>query len=405
MAAAGRALADAGVRAIYLVHGTFAGNDALGLFTELARFAPGFAGTLRRLSKKGFDALIGETGNYTREFAQRMEAALSAGGDRPLPVRNFYWASQNHHVGRADSAVLLIDDLARLAETSVPAPSPSRGRDQLSTGDPKSLERTAVAFSKQPGRAEEGYLQHITPPPSPPRQGEGGGERRVLLWGHSHGGNAFALVTNLLGGDAAVRAEFFQAAQIFFRRPWSHRVDIPAWQRVEQLLAEPDHPVRRLQLDFVTFGTPVRYGWDSGGYSKLLHIINHRPAPGMPEFLAPFPRVPRMWRAVDGDYVQQIGIAGSNLPPLPLAWRTFLADRRLSRLLQRDLPHEGLLTRLRRGMLVPDEGATLLVDYDDPARTPVGHLFGHAQYTRIRWLAFHCDLIARHFYGDQPAMV
>jgi hypothetical protein len=212
-------------------------------------------------------------------------------------------------------------------------------------------------------------------------------------------------MTNLLGGDAATRAEFFQAAQIFFRRPWTHRVDFPAWQHVEQLLAEPEHPLRKLQLDFVTFGTPVRYGWDSGGYGKLLHITNHRPPPGSPEYLAPFPRLPRMWRAADGDYVQQIGIAGSNLPPLPLALRTFLADRRLGRVFQRDLPREGLLRRIRRGKRVPEEGATLLVDYDDPARTPFGHLFGHAQYTRSRWLALHCELIARHFYADQPAMV
>jgi hypothetical protein len=357
MAAAGRAFVEAGVRALYLVHGTFAGNDALGLLTELSRFAPGLAGTLRRLSKAGFDALVGETGNYTRQFAQRMEAALGANADRPLPVCNIYWASQNHHVSRADSAILLIDELARFA-SSLPAE----------------------------------HLQSGSPP-------------RVQLWGHSHGGNAFALLTHLLGGDAATRAEFFQAAQIFFRRPWTRRADFPAWQRVEQLLAEPGCPLRKLQLDFVTFGTPVRYGWNSGGYSKLLHIINHRPAPGRPEHLAPFPRVLRMWRAADGDYVQQIGIAGSNLPPLPLAWRTFLADRRLSPLLQRELPREGLLTRLRRGMRVPDEGTTLLIDYNDPARTPFGHLFGHAQYTRSRWLALHCELIARHFYAEQPAMV
>jgi hypothetical protein len=357
LAAAGRAFAEAGVQAVYLVHGTFAGNDALGLFTELSRIAPGLAGTLRRMSKRGFDALLGETGNYTREFAHGMEAALSAGADCSLPVRLLYWDSQNHHIGRADGAVLLIDELARFA-SSLPA-----------------------------------YHLHREPPP------------RVLVWGHSHGGNACALMTNLLGGDAATRAEFFQTAQIFFRDAWSHRVDFPAWQRVEQLLGEPEHPLRKLQLDFVTFGTPVRYGWDSRGYSKLLHIINHRPASGLAEYLAPFPRVTQMWRALDGDYVQQIGIAGSNLPPLPFAFRTFLGDRRLSRLLQRDLPREGLLTRLRRGMRVPDEGATLLVDYDDPARTPFGHLFGHAPYTRSRWLALHCELIVRHLYADQPAMV
>ena len=32
----------------------------------------------------------------------------------------------------------------------------------------------------------------------------------------------------------------------------------------------------------MTFGTPIRYGWDSGGYARLLHFIHHRPAPGLP---------------------------------------------------------------------------------------------------------------------------
>jgi hypothetical protein len=361
MAAAGAAFSQAGIVAVYCVHGTFCGNDALGLFTEIEGRAPNLTEKLRRGGKRMFDWLLGETGNYTPEFAARMEASLSCGTEQDtprLPVRLFHWSSQNHHIARADGAVRLIDELCRLAEAL------------------------------------------------PAYQLNGDHRPRVLLWSHSHGGNVFAILTNLLAADAAARGEFLEAARTFFRRPWSQRVDLPTWRRVEQVLSEADHPVRRVQLDFVTFGTPVRYGWDAGGYAKLLHIVNHRPPEGRAEHLAPYPL--RLWRmlcAVEGDYIQQIGIAGTNLAPLPLAVRTFMANHRMGRLLQRNLKRESLRKRLKCGTRVHDEGATLLIDYDDPDRSPFRHLFGHAPYTRSRWMALHCELVARHFYTDHSPSV
>jgi len=352
LAAAGGAFAEAGVAAVYLVHGTFTGNDALGLLTELARCAPNLAESLRKLSKGAINAILGEMANYTPQFASRMEMGLSGGvghGAPRLPVRLFNWSSQNHHISRADAAVRLIDELARLA---------------------------------------------------PLHEGEGERAKRVLLWAHSHGGNVLALMTNLLGGDEAARAEFFDAARIFFRRPWSERLDFPVWQRVEELLADADHPLRRLQLDLVTFGAPIRYGWDTAGYSKLLHIVNHRPGICGTDHHAPYPpRLRRVVAGTAGDFIQQLGIAGSNFPPLPLALRTFLANRRLGRVLERDLPRERLFTRLKCGVRVHDEGTTLLVDYDDPDCLPFRHMLGHAPYTRSRWLPLHCELVATQFYG------
>lgn len=129
MAAVGATLARANVAAVYLVHGTFTGNDPLGLLTELARFAPRLSERLRRVAKGAADLVIGETGNYTAGFAARMETALSAGAGRTIPVRRFHWSGQNTHVSRADGAVRLIDELAKLAMTQLPpAPSPAAGR-------------------------------------------------------------------------------------------------------------------------------------------------------------------------------------------------------------------------------------------------------------------------------------
>jgi hypothetical protein len=361
LAAAGKAFSNAGVAAVYLVHGTFTGNDALGVFTELERWAPRLTASLRRGGKRVFDALIGETGNYVPSFAQRMETGINAsvsGGGSRIPVRLFYWSSQNHHIGRADAAVRLIDELAAFA----------------------------LAL--------------------PPHQFNGERLPRVQLWSHSHGGNAFALLTNLLGGDAATRAEFFEAGKYYFRSPWTRSVDLPVWQRVEQILSEPEHPVRRLQLDLVTFGTPIRYGWDTHGYSKLLHVVHHRPVEGQEEYHSPRRvRLGHMLRAVHGDYVNQLGIAGSNLPPLPLAMRTFIADRRMRQLVERGLVSEWIGKRIRRGMRVPEEGSTLLVDYADLERVPWRHLLGHAPYTRSRWLPLQCELVAENFYSDSTNSV
>jgi hypothetical protein len=223
---------------------------------------------------------------------------------------------------------------------------------------------------------------------------------RIVLWGHSHAANVFALATNLLGGDSETREEFFHASRSFYR-PWLWgKIDVPVWQSVRQLLGDPDHPLRRLKLDIVTFGGPVRYGWETGGYANLLHIIHHRPPSRGVEHQAPTSLAPgRMLSADDGDYVQQIGISGTNLAPNPLALRTFVADWRLDSLLERDLPRESVLKRLSHGTRVPDEGTTLLVDYERDEGGIQYHLLGHALYTRRKWLPFHCGEVAARFYG------
>jgi hypothetical protein len=358
MAVAGRAFADAGVAAIYLIHGTFAGNDALGLYTELERIAPSLAQSLRRVTKRAFDAVLGETGNYTAQFAARMEQALSAGSERTIPVRRFNWSSMNHHIGRADAAVRLIDELARLN----PPPSKGGARGGINSPDTQ------------------------TP--------------RILLWAHSHGGNALAILTNLLAADELTRTEFFNAARIFHHGNHAPHSGFAAWQRVEQLLADSSHPLRGLALDMVTFGTPIRYGWDTAGYSKLLHIIHHRPHRQDAHHAAAYPPHPgRVLAGTEGDFVQHLGIAGTSFPPLPLAYKTFLANRRLRRILHRDLKWEWIRKRLKHGARVAHEGTTLLIDYDDPDRSPHRHLFGHAPYTRSRWLPLHCDLVAKEFYS------
>jgi hypothetical protein len=327
---------EAGVEAAYLTHGTFAGDDALGFIRVVSHLFPDLAKKLRRLHKGTFDKLAKDTGNYTADFASEFERAVG------IPVRLFLWSSENHHIARAHAAVCLIDELASLGLSS---------------------------------------------------------ERRVLLWGHSHAGNVLALITNLVAADKPVRDRFFRACRSYYRWPISGRVDVPVWQRVRKLL-DKDEPSRGLpKLDVVTFGTPIRYGWDTGGYAKLLHFVHHRPRKGLPSFQTAIPRSPDdVLAAVDGDYIQHWGIAGTNLAPNAFAWRTWIADVRLGRLLQRRVRRRDLFERLKAGMRVAEDGETLLVDYGPLEGNIAQHLAGHAVYTRPRWLPFHAEQVARRFY-------
>lgn len=344
MRAAGGALQASGVRLIYLVHGTFAGLDAFGLLTDLSRIFPQARAPLGQLAKQLVDALMGDAGNYSARYAQLLEQAINAPGEAAIRVRRFCWTSENHHLGRADGAVRLLAEL-------------------------------------QGQRLRAG--------------------QRMLLWGHSHAGNVFALLTNLLAGDREAIERFFAACRSYYRWPLTGWVDIPVWNDVARLLSAEESPLENYPLDVVTFGTPVRYGWDAAGYSRLLHFIHHRPQADWPAGRAVFPpTLSDVLHAAGGDYVQQIGIAGTNTPPSIFSWRAWKADRALNRLLQPDLPASGLLARLKTGTRCHDEGLNLLVDYGPAEGGFAQHAAGHAVYTREKWMLFHLEETVARWYSQ-----
>lgn len=345
MATVGQAYRQADVRAIYLLHGTFVGADAFGLLREVARVSRKTAEPLKRLQKQLLDAIAKDAGNFTQEYADCFADAINAGADAAIPVRLFHWSSENHHIGRCDGTVRLADELA--------------SHEELRDG-------------------------------------------RVLLWGHSHGGNVLALLTNLLGADHVARRRFFRATRSYYRWPVTGKVDMPAWPRVRDLLNRDDCLLRETQFDYVTLGTPIRYGWNVTDETKLLHFVNHKPVEGLPVDRAAFPPDwDDLLQARYGDYVQQMGIAGTNFTPVVWAWRAWLADIRLDRLLQAGVRKLDLLDRLRAGVRAHDEGQTLLVDYG-PAEGHIGqHLAGHAVYTRLEWMLFHAEQVATNLYSNE----
>lgn len=348
LAAFGQRLDRAGVAGIYLIHGTFVGNDALGLIRDLARVWPAAGELLHRWHKQSIDRVIGEVGNYTEKFASDMQEGLNASFERTrIPVQLFHWSSENHHLGRVEAALRLIEWL---------------NAEPVESG------------------------------------------KRWLLWGHSHGGNLLALLTNLLGADDAVRERLFAATRCYYRWPWVGWIDRAVWPRVRDLLRDPQLPLRQKTLDLVTFGTPIRYGWDTGGYAKLLHFVHHRPVPGRPANVGAFPpTVDQVLKAQYGDYIQQLALAGTNIWPSVMQCGALLAELRLSRILQPHQSFRSLLRNLNFGVRTADEGTTLLVDYQSDPESLRAQLLGHAVYTRPEWLPFHLEQTLERLYATHSS--
>ena len=324
--------------AIHLVHGTFTGDDALGLLRELERFAPDWGRLGRRHGKQWIDQWADDVGNFPVEFQERLQAYLG----KTTVVHRFEWSGENLHTARARAAVELLDQL---------------------------------------------FQWH--------RQGE----REVVLWGHSHAGNVFALITNLLDPQGSGRDEFFAVVQrLAHYESKSASSGLSAkLQRVRHAL--DDGADRDLRLSIVTFGTPVRYGWETLGYRRLLHVIHHRSASDLAETRVPFPPTgDDLRRARYGDMIQQLGIAGTDFWPYVFSSRRWQIEKKFEQLLQHPVRRRDLWDRLRLGVRMPAEGRVLLVDYPDDPEGWRGRLWGHAIYTSEEWLAEHLRLISEHWF-------
>ena len=221
------------VSSIYILHGTFVGEDPFHLIGLLENSLPKISheiiNKIRQNTKKGQDLFTKDLGNFVEDHVDLLKS-MTLGS---VPVYNFTWSSGNHHYARVIGAIKLIVDLS---------------------------------------------LKHKT------------GDK-ILLIGHSHAGQVFALIS-----------KFVQDKKL-----------------LKQVLSCLDHNnipktflldlkfVEKLNLDFVTLGTPVRYDWALTARMQLLHIINHRRDDilGGSSSGASFTR--------DGDYIQQWGIPGSDI--------------------------------------------------------------------------------------------
>ena len=342
----GQRLREVGVQEIILVHGTFVGNDAAGILREVARLSPRLAGAMKRLGKHVFDQVTGEIGNYTDSFAQRLSSLVNeeSAHKNLIPVTLFHWSGENHHLGRAGGAIALLDYLFQSELTS---------------------------------------------------------DDRVLIWGHSHGGNLLAMLSHLVGGTDAARDRFFEATRSHYRDPILGRLDLPQWEEVQELLADEDERSRLPKIDAANFGVPLRYRWNREVIPRILNFVQHRPLdPDHPARASVPESIRDVIKATGGDYIQQLGIGGTDFLHSAFAWRSWNAERRLQNMFENSVRRRDLLRNLRKCLRVSLDGKTLLVDYPDTKKKWNKKIVGHGVYTRHEWLPFHLNEITDRIYGE-----
>ncbi len=321
MKTVGDRMQHAGVRLVVFVHGSFVGDDPLAVARVVEEAAPAFpdiARALRGFTRTQVSRLLGDLSNFSADYIETFAAATG------IDAIGHTWSGENHHAARVQGAV-------RLARAMV-----LHGGGALRKGD------------------------------------------RPLLIGHSHGGQLFAVLSQLLsrahGYDELVKA---------------------AGARGEDVGALEEHLalLRGCPIDVMTFGTPPRYDWARGANFRLLHVLDHRGETSRP----------LSWRGMlhtrRGDYVHQLGLPGLDLPA-PVA-RDRAINARLDRVLGVGTDMATWFAHIRRGLRVSPHGHTVLVDYGDEART-FPNLWatglGHAAYTRREAMLFHATLLADRFY-------
>ena len=381
MAQCGTQLSQTGVRAIIFMHGSIIGTDVFGmqrldeaggLKRGYSRGVSGVDALLAAMregnngipplpggmkpplanddaTKKLLDDQLGDAGNFTNAAVGQVQKAINKNVATPLACIRYLWSSEHHHLGRAMAAVRFLDELRLLCESR-----------KLTTGD------------------------------------------RILVQTHGQGGLVTALVSNLLCPSAIMgRPKLFALLSSYAQQ--AGLADMTAsLTKLEPLLASGSL-LNGVALDVVTFGTPVRYGWDPSGIGKLLHVVNHRNLRTDGKTWLSKMELPQVTMempiAWGGDYVQELAVAGSDATPTTEVAKA--ANKAVWELVE---PYDGFerwLECARRAVRFPSEGRCLLVDYKDStgSTNPRDHYYGHAAYTRLHAMLFNTTEIVRILYS------
>lgn len=310
MADVGARLREGGVVAIVFAHGSFVGNDPLSTFAFVERALPGrraLAKTLRRHTRAYVERLLGDHGNFGPAYVRLFEQAL--GGT--IPCTSFVWSSENHHLGRLEGALGLVRALATHAELGRP-----------------------------------------------------GG--RILVLGHSHAGQVFALVTQLLSRSLASEA-ILDVARARSLDIGSLDVDLETLETAS--------------LDFATFGAPARYAWARVPNVRSLHVVHGSETPAL----------------ASHDWIRRLGAVGSDFPALGANER--LVNASLVPALGPGFAPSQLVRSLRAAPAAPTHGELVVVDYGRERLADLVYSgLGHAVYTRLDGMLFHASLVTDRLY-------
>lgn len=380
MSQCGAGLSQAGVRAVVFLHGAIHGTDVFGMqrLDEVGGLKRGYSRGVSGLdallaamrqetngipllpaglkpplqndeaTKNLLDDQVGDAGNFTTANIELIQNAINQKRSPSISCLRRLWASEHHHLGRATAAVRLLDTLRQQCEQ-----------------------------------------QHLT-------QGQ-----RVLLLAHGQAGLVVALASNLLCPSPITgRPKLFAILSAYAEQ--TQQPDLTAAINRLGTLRAAEPLLNGIALDVVTFGTPVRYGWDPSGLGKLLHIVNHRSLRTDGKTWLAKMELPQITMempiAWGGDYVQELAVAGSDA--MPSTEQAKAANKSVWELLE---PYDGFerwLECARRAVRFPSEGRCLLVDYKDStgSTNPRDHYYGHAAYTRRPAMLFNLQQIVRTFY-------
>jgi hypothetical protein len=382
MAHRGTQLARSGVRLVVMLHGSLLGSDlfgtqrlddAGGLKRGYSRGISGLDALLALMrdatnglagppgwphppyrndaaTKAMLDETLADAGNVTDQALQLFRKAVNRDLSRPIACERYLWSCEHHHLGRAQAVCLLLDHLHRWTEDL-----------KLGSGD------------------------------------------RILVQAHGQAGLMLALASNLLAPDKlSGYLRFFSVLNDVARQNPSAEIGLELLDRLDQHL-RGGKILNGATLDIVTFGTPVRYGWDPAGIGKLMHIVNQRmlrvdgktwlAKTELPQITM---ELPVAW---GGDYVQQLAVAGTDAKPVSNEAQA--ANKALWELLEPWDGFERWLECARRSVRCQNDGLCLLVDYKDSTGSTQGrdHYYGHAAYTRQNAMLFNTSEIAAALYA------
>ena len=316
----GDRISKADISTVYFVHGTFVGDDPLHIvenfISNIPRIEKHHVKRIKEGIRKSANLVARDIGNFSREY-EKLFANVT---HEKIAIKNFTWSSANNHLARVNAAIRLLNEL---------------------------------------------HLDHTD-------KGS-----RVLLFGHSHAGQVFSLLTRIIN-DKKFREELKQILS-------THNI-------VFNLSEESVSHVETFNIDMVTFGTPIRYPWSINSKMRLLHFINHRGD------LESGSNIKGLFRTKSGDYVQQWGGGGSDL--FSITKKQHLINSELDTLLGRGIGFRELTKNILTQNRFHTEGMHLLVDYGDDSIFPnfAKTIFGHGVYTRLELLPFHIEMIAKHLY-------
>jgi len=323
MGTLGIKLKDEKVKQILFVHGTFVGNDPydiIRLVEELIPFIPSsvkkdIGNWFRKKIKNLNNLILKDSGHFSDDYIETLKKVFP----RDINICNFVWSSGNHHMARIRGTLKLINTLINL--------------------DIKNHDR-------------------------------------ILLIGHSHGGQLFSLLSLMLG-DSQLRKSILSLLP-------DPEDAFSYEQKFKQIV--------NIKFDFVTMGTPPRYIWDLKSNQRLVNFLNHRgniPMAG---------RISGFLFTRDGDYLQQYGVSGSD------TYSTMGPDRKKNKELENILgigaSIPGWLKEVRRRKRVPDFGFSLLINYKDQSIFPnfINSHLGHGIYTRKKMMFFTFFQINKNLY-------